>query len=247
MSEGTTSEFLSRFHDSLEAYVWGAPSDPTVMQAAHPEWDVDLKRLAIYGEFIPYYQTDTLEALFSATRTLLDPNAWGPLCERYYGLKTSRHYEINHLAYDFPEWLRTQPEGSDMAADVAAFELTRHQVFTAKNEVAGEVEALSVNPTLTTIQLGHKVSFWAKLRSEADEVAAVPAAPEVGEELVLLWRHPENLLANYWAAKPRTLLALKIVIESIPLEEAAAAGGVEADEIRKVIAEAVQHGLLLCP
>lgn len=241
------SEFLTRFHESLEAYVWGSPDDPSVMQAAHPDWEVDLERLAIYGEFIPCYLQDTLDALFSATKSLLPADDWAALSKRYYHLRTSRHYEINHLAHEFPEWLRAQPEGSDMAADVALFELTRHQVFTGRAEVAAPSpgEPLSVNPTLTTLQLGHRVSFWEKLRSEADEHAAVPAAPEVGEELVLLWRHPETLLSNYWAAKPRTLLALKIVLEAIPLEEAAAAGGVAADEIRLVIDEAVEHGLLL--
>jgi hypothetical protein len=241
------SEFLTRFHESLEAYVWGSPDDPRVMQAAHPDWDVNLERLAIYGEFIPYYLQDTLDALFSATKSLISDEAWGALSKRYYALRTSRHYEINHLAHEFPEWLRTQPEGSEMAADVALFELTRHQVFTGRAEVPAEVEALSVNPTLTTLQLGHRVSFWEKLRSEADEHAALPASPEVGEELVLLWRHPKTFLSNYWTAKPRTLLALKIVLEAIPLEEAAAAGGVEPDEIRTVIDEAVEHGLLLRP
>lgn len=241
------SEFMTRFHESLEAYVWGSPDDPQVMRDAHPEWEVDPKRLAIYGEFIPCYLQDTLDALFSATLSLIPVEDWAALSRRYYQLRTSRHYEINHLAHEFPEWLRGQPEGTDMAADVALFELTRHQVFTGRQEVPSQVEALSVNPTLTTLQLGHRVSFWEKLRSEADEHAAVPAAPEVGQELVLLWRHPVTFLSNYWAAKPRTLLALKIVLEAIPLEEAAAAGGVDPDEIRAVIDEAVEHGLLLRP
>jgi len=241
------SEFMTRFYASLEAYVWGSPDDPSVMQAAHPEWDVNLERLGIYGEFIPSYVEDTLGALFSATKCLISGEAWEALMKRYYALQTSKHYEINHLAHEFPDWLRAQPEGSAMAADVALFEMTRHQVFTNRQEVPRAVEALSVNPSLTTLQLGHKVSFWEKLRSEADENAALPAAPQVGEELVLLWRHPETLLSNHWAAKPRTLLALKIVLESIPLEEAAAAGGVDPAEIRTVIDEAVEHGLLLRP
>ena len=136
------SEFMTRFHESLEAYVWGSPDDPLVMQAAHPEWEVDLKRLAIYGEFIPCYLQDTLDALFSSTKSLISCEAWKALSKRYYALRTSRHYEINHLAHEFPEWLRTQPEGSDLAADVALFELTRHQVFTGRQELSAEVEAL---------------------------------------------------------------------------------------------------------
>lgn len=246
---------MDRFHASLEAYVWGSPHDSQVMRDAHPEWEVDPARLAIYGEFIPQYLADTLEALFSAARSLLAPEDWDPLCKRYYRLRTSRHYEINHLAYDFPDWLRKQPEGSEVAADVALFELSRHQVFVDPTEIPTEVEVLSVNPTLTTLQLGHHVCRWAKARSEGEDGEAgqetaedEPApAPEPGTELVLLWRHPETLFANYWAAFPRTLLALKIVLESIPLEEAAAAGGVDPDEIRTVIEEAVEHGLLLRP
>lgn len=243
------SDFLARFHESLEAYLYGAPEDPAVMKAAHPEWEVSLERLGIYGEFVPYYVFETLSALFSGARSFVEPAAWEDLCRRYFLRRTSTFYEINSLGRGFPEWLREQPEGSDLAADVALFEFSRHEIFIARGEVPASAEVLSVNPTLGTLQLGHQVTRWAKLAraaEEADEGREVPA-PEPGAELVLLWRHPRDLLANYWTAKPRTLLALKIVLEGIPIGVAASEGGVSEEEIRQVIVEAIEHGLLLAP
>lgn len=243
------SDFLARFHESLEAYLYTSPDDPSQMQAAHPGWEVDLERLGIYGEFVPYYVFETLSALFSGARSFVAPEAWEELCRRYYLRRTSRFYEINSLGREFPEWLREQPEGTPLAADVALFESSRHEIFIARGEVPREVEALSVNPTLATLQLGHHVTRWAKLAREAEDAGdgreVLP--PEPGEELVLLWRHPETLLANYWTAKPRTLLALKIVLEGIPLSAAAEQGGIPEAEIRAVIAEATEQGLLLAP
>ena len=239
------SEFLERFHAAMEGYVWGSPDDPQPLLDAFPEWKPNTERLAIYGEFIQYYQGECLSALYGRTQELLGEAAWGELLRAYYAIRPAHGYQINTLGHDLPAFMAEQGALAPHLAQVALFELTKHLVYTSEETHPAEVEAPSVNPTLQTLQLTHQVCGWAKAAAQRPEPVGEP--PPEGEELALLWRNPTSLRANYVAAGPRSLLALKIALEGISVEEAAAAGGVEPADVLDALHEQAGFGLISLP
>jgi len=239
------SEFLQRFHAAMEGYVWGSPDDPQPLLDAFPGWEPNRERLAIYGEFVQYYQGECLAALYGRTQELMGEPAWGELLRAYYGIRPAHGYQINTLGHDFPGFLAEQQAIPAYLPQVALFELTKHLVYTSEEAHPTEVEAISVNPTLQTLQLTHQVCGWAKAAAGREEPVSEP--PPAGEELALLWRNPTSLRANYVAAGPRSLLALKIALEGISVEEAAAAGGVEPSDVVDALREQAGFGLITLP
>jgi hypothetical protein len=242
------SEFMDRFYASMESYIWDAPHDPRAMIEQHPGWEVDAERLGIYGEFVPLYQRTCLEALFGRTRRVLEPG-WRAIVDRYYATRPNHGYEINHLGHGFPDYLRSHEDLPPSAAEVALFELTVHQVYVTNTEIPAEVATLELNPTLQTLEFSHRVCAWVLREgelscSQRDEPSQ---GPERGQELVLVWRHPQTLFANYRVATPPNLLALKIAIEGIDPAQAAEEGGVEEADVRAALAAEVTRGLLLAP
>ncbi|MGE0712953.1 MAG: putative DNA-binding domain-containing protein [Planctomycetota bacterium] len=239
------SEFLERFHRGMADYIWDSPDDPSPLQAAFPGWEVNAERLAIYGDFISWYVRDCLQLLFPRTRRVMGEEAWLAAVADYYRTRPSRHYEINVLGQGFPEWLAEREGLHPAVPQVATFELTIHEIYASETELLAEEGAEPepcVNPTLQTVELAFEVCDWAREAGREGEGPLDP--PPAGAELALLWRN-RRLLVSYAAATPRTLLALKVSLEGIPLADAAAAGGVSEDEVRAALDEQVERGLLL--
>ena len=133
-------------------------------------------------------------------------------------------------------WSMSEEEGRSVAR-------LEWQVFEAYRRPDPERSAASglgprVNPTLVTLEPGWRLCPW---------LARSPRAglPERGDEVALVWRHPETLRSRYHSATPRHLLALKIVLEEIAVERAAAEAGVDVAEVEAVLAGAVASGLLI--
>jgi hypothetical protein len=77
--------------------------------------------------------------------------------------------------------------------------------------------------------------------------AKAEAPPEPGEELALLWRHPETLTTMYMAASDRSLLVLKMAVEGLSVADVSAATGVSARDIQDAVDSCVKDGLVLVP
>ena len=126
--------------------------------------------------------------------------------------------------------------------ELAALEWARHAAATARAGLPADVQAFEVNPTLNVLHLSHRLTplFGAPQDGPLPE-------PETGEEWAFAWREPRSGRTRVAAASPADLLAVKLVVEEMPLERAAEAGGVAAHTIDEVLAAAAGEGLLLAP
>ncbi|MCO5166930.1 MAG: hypothetical protein M9894_11255 [Planctomycetes bacterium] len=95
-----------------------------------------------------------------------------------------------------------------------------------------------LNPTLEALE--HPWRLCAYL-----DAAPPRAAPALGDEVALVWRHPVTLRVHHRPADARALLAIKLAAEGIDPASAAAAGGVPVEQVQAALDDAVRDGLLL--
>lgn len=101
-----------------------------------------------------------------------------------------------------------------------------------------------VNPTLQALAV-----TWLNLGEHAwpDAPAESSPSPVPGQETLLLWRSPWNGRLVARAAGADDLLALKLVVEAIDPQVAAAAGPLSVATIESVLARAADCGIILAP
>ncbi|MEW6521518.1 MAG: thio(seleno)oxazole modification radical SAM maturase SbtM [Thermodesulfobacteriota bacterium] len=129
-------------------------------------------------------------------------------------------------------------------AELARLELALFQVReTGTAAMPALVDRLTINPTLQLLQLGWKNLL--SLLPEAGLAGEGPLRPE--EELILIYCRPATGKVVMRPANDGDLLALKIMVEQIPPEAAAAEGQVTVGRIDRVLDLAAAEGLLLKP
>lgn len=231
---------LSEFFSSMDAYFRDS-RQLQALRARFPGWDASPSRLAVYGRFVDGHVQGTLEKLFPLTRSVMSAEQWARIVRAYYETAPAQHFEINQLGASFGSFLADRTEAEGVAAfvpAVAKFEWADFEVYASEEEIPSQVRALTANPTLTVLQHPFRLVPW--MRSNPR-----PAAPEQGDETVLMWRHPKTHLTTYLAADPRSLLVLKLAVEGISIEDAAAAGGISPAEVRAFVELFARDGMVL--
>ena len=227
---------LSSFFDNMDAFfagradeVPGAPAD----------------RMALYARFVAAHPRSMLEKNFPLTRNVLGEETWARLSRAYVAAHPPRSFEINQAASDFPSYLaeRVDVDGGVPAfvPALARFEWCDFCVFAADVEVPQTVHAPTVTSTLEVLTHGYRLVPW--LQSAKPR----PEAPEAGEETALLWRHPSTHRVRFRAADASALLALKIALESVPVEDAAQEAGMPQANLKALLRRHADEGLLLLP
>lgn len=177
------------------------------------------------------------EKIFPTCHSILDLDTW----DWVLGVCVAQSGPEN-----FPDTLRlwkNNPGLPGFLPELARLELNLYQMGSHKIETPSEIEQLCVNPTLQLFQLSWK-NLPSILHSQRD---APTVPPEPGEELVLVWRHPESGEAKAQAATDEDLLALKIVMEDIKPEEIGPTGKAPLGAVDAVIDRSVEKGILLQP
>ncbi|MBI5556031.1 MAG: selenobiotic family peptide radical SAM maturase [Deltaproteobacteria bacterium] len=128
--------------------------------------------------------------------------------------------------------------------DLAQLELAYYSVREkGSSGIADQVEAFSLNPTLELLKFG-----WKDLPALLDKSDSPPAfSPGPGEEFVLVYRVPGTEKAVARVAHQGDLLVLKMMVEQISPEAAAAEGKVAVGVIDAALGRAVAQGILLSP
>jgi len=238
VSEAVT---LERFYAAMGRF-FADPSDAAIeaLRAEFPGWEPAPERLGIYGYHARIFLEKMLAKVFGGVRDALGSERWAAVMADYYATRPATHFEINEGGRGFPDHLAGQADVPEWVPPLARLEWAVFDVSRDPEEVPDSVERLMVNPTLVTVEHEWKLCPWLARDPRSGE-------PAREDELALVWRNPYTMRGRYQSGGPRPLLAVKIALEGIPLERAAAEGGVDAAAIEAVVADALRHGLLLGP
>ncbi|HEX8433615.1 DNA-binding domain-containing protein [Archangium sp.] len=234
---------LRGFFDSMTEYF--ADPGPEALErlySTHPGWDAPRSRMALYGWMVRHHVKATLEKLYPLARASVGEERWGELVRAYEASRPARPFELNHLGEGFPTFLADEAQRRGLPAFLSAlarFEWTDFAVYTSPEPLPDTVERLTVNPTLVVLE--HPFHLCAYVRAKGR------GTPAPGQEMVLLWRHPEQLVTMYLAANERSLLAVKMALEGLTPAQVAAATGVAEADIRTALDACVEEGLVLSP
>jgi selenobiotic family peptide radical SAM maturase len=135
----------------------------------------------------------------------------------------------------------SSPAGPPFLPDLARLEWAVHQTRENVLDPRSAAEDWRVNPGLQLLTFAFKnlPALWGE--------SAMNFAPETGEEMVLVWRKPRSGTLKVRIARDPDLLALKMVLDGISPEDAAAVGGVAAAAMESVLWQAAAEGLLIAP
>jgi uncharacterized protein len=234
---------LRGFFDSMAEYFADPGPERLVrLYAAHPGWDAPRSRVELYGRLVRHHGKATLEKLYPQVRACVGEPRWEELVRAYEASGPSRPFEMNRMGEGFPAFLTDEAERRGLPAflpALARFEWTDFAVYASMEPVPEKVERLTVNPTLAVLEHPFRLCAWVRSKGQGE--------PEPGQELALLWRHPERLVTMYLAASDRSLLALKMAVEGLTPPEVAAATGVSEADIRVAVDACVEEGLVLAP
>ncbi len=234
---------LRGFFDSMTEY-FAAPGPEALerLYSAHPGWDAPRTRVALYGRLVGHHVKATLEKLYPLAWASVGEERWVELVRAYEASRPVRPFELNHVGEGFPAFLADEVERRGLPAflpALARFEWTDFAVYTSPEPVSDKVERLTVNPTLVVLE--HPFHLCAYVRAKGQ------GTPTPGQEMALMWRHPERLVTMFLAANDRSLLAVKMALEGLTPAQVAAATGVAEADIRTAVDACVQEGLVLSP
>ncbi len=178
---------------------------------------------------------DNHSSIFSSSRHALGTKTWGRVLAALDG---------NLSPQGFPSMLSQLKEPLNLPGyidDLASMEWARHEIGNTRphGNAPGKI---SVNPALSLVPVA-----WNRLVSLLAPGAGNQESPAPCPGHILVWRHPKSHKILVAQAESEDLLALKIVLEEIPLAGAAAQGNVTKGVIRSVLDRAVDKGLLWAP
>ena len=177
------------------------------------------------------------EDIYPKCKRLLNPDLWRSL---------TGSAELNNNPEKFSVVLEKYSETAQIPEylpSLAEIELAVYRMRSISDLRQEEVTRLSVNPTLNLLELKWKnlVHIFNHSHEDTDN------KPEHGNEMLMLWRHPDTGEEFIEPAESENLLVLKMIVEDIPAETIAAAGNVPVGAVDEAVDRAIRKGLLLIP
>ncbi len=249
---------LSDFYSRIAPFLLGEASHPQAVESLYgqhaPSPDAD--RLAIYGRFCRLHRHETIEGVFSTLQKCLTrqlgEECWSSLIAAYFRAHPMHHFELNHNAAAFPQFLQTADLPSllgdrqlpEFAAELADFEWWEWQTFTAKDDEADrdlDGGALRLHSSVELRPYQYDFVGWL---DDCDEDAR-PMEPEREATMVLFWRS-RSLAARRDRVSPVELQVIKAVFEGVPIDEALARQiGVPLPELAELLLDHHRAGIVI--
>jgi hypothetical protein len=208
--------------------------------------ELGTKRLSFYSNQINQHATSILEMVYPDTRRALGVACFQDLAEQYSEAHPMNHYEWNQTACFFPEFLtRAQDAKSgarppNWAHALASLEWDWFATHTNPAPTTVSSPGIHINPTLLWLSFAYKVASWS-----LEEADSRPDAPEIGEESVIMFRHPKKLSTRVIFPGQRDLLAMKMVAEDLRRETVQEMTGASPQLLEDVLNEGVRAGYLV--
>lgn len=212
---------------------------------------VDPVRLDIYRGFVRGHVDTALHKSFPILEGLLGEPAFQALCDAFFEAHPPSHWELNAAAEPFPAFLAARVDEGHAELGPFHVALAQHEwadfaTFVHPARVPTEVEAPTLNPTLTVLQLVCPVTPFVVAWQDGRRDLPLPT-PEEGPELCLFFRHPVTERVQFHVAIDDYLFAIKVAHEGLEAAAVAEAAGLPVDAARAAMARARDIGLVLLP
>jgi selenobiotic family peptide radical SAM maturase len=177
-----------------------------------------------------------IENIYATCRRVLGLNAWIRVIEACGKSLKSETFADSLAA------LQEKHIIPDFLPELAKLEWIRYVVTTREVEIPHEIDKVIINPTVELLHLS-----WHLAQTLIYKEGIPSVFPHPGEEWVVVWREIKTGKVNVDVAKAEDLLALKIVVEGISLEEATKLGNLPKERIEATLHYAIDKGILLAP
>ncbi len=210
---------------------------------------VDPARLRIYRNFARTPVRTALELNLPMTQALLGEERWEALYEDYLRACPPRSWELNAAAEAYPMFLEAQLDAgregvTHFAVCLSAFEWAQFETLRHPAVIPAQVDATTLNPTLTLLQQAYPVVPYAARWSRGERDLS---PPEPAESIALLFRHPTRHHCRFYAASDVLLFAMKVAHDGLSAAQAAAESGQPLEAVEAALSEAQRTGLILRP
>ena len=183
-----------------------------------------------------YRKKEEKSHLFPVCRALMGPKAWMRLLKACGGIARPESLAARLAA------LMNPAGATDFLPELARLEWARHEASLAAAPAANKTGRFTLNPTLDLLAL-----TWRLCGLVSPAKNSPPAAPQPGVEHAMVWRHPATGETLVQAAEDADLLALKVIVEEIPLAKAARAAKASVPVVENALWRAADKGILLAP
>ena len=215
-------------------------------------------RIALYPEFVLEHVRSILAKNFAALAGLFSAEDWEEIVREYFRTHPPDHYEMNANAARFPAFLAQLAEQerfgiAEFHLELAELEWLEWVAFSTPKRIPAPAEIWDpmLNPTLTVLQLNFPVAEYLGRWEEERERGFPDGVPPVPKEkdggMVFVFRHPKTHRAVVKRATDPDLFALKVVYESIPLNQAAEEARIRPSEAEALLLNAEKTGFVLLP
>ena len=176
-----------------------------------------------------------INQIFTRARSFLKPDAWN--CFQHQAGAAEDPNALSELLECFP----FSVDGPGFLVDLARLEWAVYQVGQQAVEPDPDPDDFMVNPGLQLLPLSFR-----NLPDQFGEPSE-KIEPEPGETMVLVWKDYRTGGTRLRQARDEDLLALKIVLEEVPPETAAATGEIDLAAVKDLLNRAAAEGLLIAP
>ena len=210
------------------------------------------KRLAIYQDFVFDHVKSLLEKNFSSVFSQLSQNNWEEICKKYFKSHGPKHWNLNSACDDFPDFLDHLSKNKDYGIktffpELALLELEELKVYFLDLKIAtpSEIKCLTLNPSLSIINVEHSISQWMDCYRQGIENLSDPL---MEAETLFIFRHPKNHLAYFYKVDNEFALAFNCAHQQKNCcNEISEMLGVSILETRKFLEKFEDLGLILIP
>ena len=180
---------------------------------------------------------DTYGKIYTNCRRILGNQTWGRILHELDENPQPGFFADKLLLFRHPLAL------PDFIVDLARIEWALHKAGSGAVPALSKIESVSVNPTLALVPVS-----WTNLVAIIHSTTKADSDIEKASGVhILVWRHLKTGKLHVREADDADLLALKLIVEKIEYEEAAAQGGVTVGVIGSAIQKAISQGILLSP
>ncbi|PKN69970.1 MAG: selenobiotic family peptide radical SAM maturase [Deltaproteobacteria bacterium HGW-Deltaproteobacteria-12] len=171
---------------------------------------------------------------FAGCRSLIDPDAWRGI------VSDGDHFETLQAFLDSVQNHVRNTQSPLFLTELARLEWHIWKVKNQDIKMPGTVLQIALNPSLVLLDLE-----WVDLTTFA--ITLNSTVPHPGQELVLIWKHPQTSEVKVEAASSESLLVLKMVLENIDVGEVAKIGAIPLVAARGAVDRAAGKGIVLRP